>query len=64
MPPAAPTIAVDTKPTAERSSYFDLGAQQKPLINLGVSHAFHFEDSKPLRVRVDVINVLDCYKDL
>jgi outer membrane receptor for ferrienterochelin and colicins len=28
-------------------------------INLGVSHAFHFQDSKPLTVRIDVINLLD-----
>jgi outer membrane receptor for ferrienterochelin and colicins len=28
-------------------------------INLGVSHAFHLEDTKPLTVRIDVINVLD-----
>jgi outer membrane receptor for ferrienterochelin and colicins len=27
--------------------------------NLGVSHAFHFDSTKPLTVRVDVINVLD-----
>jgi len=28
-------------------------------INLGASHAFHFEGTKPLTVRFDVINVFD-----
>jgi outer membrane receptor for ferrienterochelin and colicins len=28
-------------------------------VNLGASHAFHFDSMKPLTVRIDVINVLD-----
>jgi outer membrane receptor for ferrienterochelin and colicins len=45
---AAPTVALDTTPTAERSSYFDVGVQQKLLGDLTVGVDSYYRRSQNL----------------